>query len=432
VVESSRKSNCDNSFWKSFNDTYSLFTNHYVLMWRLRLRVAKTVSYVGVGRGAIKQMDVDSLMKEVVSHILPEGIAKSPVDANAIVPNGKPSTHEYHVRRKSWQDAGDQSVTEIVESISRSHRHSFSAEAIFLSAAGTVEKKVKLFTGLAEVKVASSKLADPSAPVSVSKERHEVEGEGEKNESQESDSPVKSSIETLSAIDTPVEADSALDTPVESESVTRALETKSAAEIPLATVSTVVPSEGSKVPLITPLRSFTKERSKKGDSMPPPIPATPGAATPCEPASVAILKARHRRSSSMGNMTPRGPFDLTGERSPFGDSPSSPSEHSSSAKSKRGSRGYKEVTPRMDLPKPSWRAIVEREMKGSKLKHLLAAELPKETSPLAEYVQSQMENQNRDPESGSKEKDANSTCSPAKREFSTWSYQFLCLLPCLS
>ena len=229
-----------------------------------------------------------------------------------------------------------------------------------------------------------------------------------KSESLHSDFPVKSPIKILSAVDTPVEIESAAKT---------ALETKSAAESLVSTDSKVVQSEGSKVPLATPLGVSMKERSKKGDAVPLPIPATPSAATPCEPASVTILKARHRRSSSVGNMTPRGPFDLMGERSPFGDSPSSPSGQSSSAKSKRMSRGYKEVTSRMDLPKPSWKAIVEREMKGSKLKELLVARLPDEGSPnLAEYIQRKMENQNRDPESGSKENDANSMCSPDRCE----------------
>lgn len=221
-----------------------------------------------------------------------------------------------------------------------------------------------------------------------------------KNESLNEDSPVKSPQKTVSAVETLVVAESAVEVPVVIDSI-------------------VAQSEGSKVPLATPLRESTEERLKKGDASPLPIPATPSTVTPYEPASVAILRARHRRSSSVGNITPRSQFDLTSERSAFGDSSSSPSGQSSSAKSKRVSRGYKEVTPRMDLPKPSWKAIVEREMKGSKLKDVLVAELPKESSPLLEYVQSQMENQNRDPESGLgvvKGKDANSTCSPARRE----------------
>lgn len=223
-----------------------------------------------------------------------------------------------------------------------------------------------------------------------------------KNESQDKDRPVNYPTNTASAVFTPVEDESAVEI---------ALETESAVEVPVVTESVIVQSEGSKVLPATPIASVcTTESPRKGDAVPLPIPATPSGATPCEPASVAILRARHRRSSSVGNMTPRGPF---------GDSPSSLSGQSSSSKSKRVSRGYKEVTPRMDLPKPSWKAVVEREMKGSKLKDLLAAELPKESSPLAEYVQSQMENQTKDPESestGAKEKDASSTCSPARRE----------------
>ena len=233
--------------------------------------------------------------------------------------------------------------------------------------------------------------------------------------------PNKAALESPSVVDPSVETESALFTLVDTESASKiALETESVAETHLVTDCTVVQSEGSKVPLATPLRVSMKESPKNGDAISLPIPATPGAATPCEPASVAILKARHRRSSSLGNMTPRGPFDMTEKCSPIGDSPSSQSEQSSSAKSKRVSRGYKEVTPRLDLPKPTWKAIVEREMKGSKLKELLASKLPEESSPnLAEYVQSQMENQNKNPESSStiaKAKDVNSTCSPARRE----------------
>lgn len=113
----------------------------------------------------------------------------------------------------------------------------------------------------------------------------------------------------------------------------------------------------------------------------------------------------------MGNMTPRGPFDMSGECSPLADSAGSPSGQSSSTKSKRTSRNSKEVTPRIDLPKPSWKSIVEREMKGSKLKDLLATKLPEETSPLAEYVQTQMENQGRESENGST--GAKDTSSPS-------------------
>ena len=136
------------------------------------------MSYVGIGRGAVLQMDVDSLTKQV-SDSLPEAIAKLPADSNAVVAHDRPR-NKFHVRRKSWQDAGELPVTEIVESISRSHRHSFSAEAIFLSAPGSVEKKVKLFTGLAEVKPASPGITEPSPPGSDSKERHEAEGEAQR------------------------------------------------------------------------------------------------------------------------------------------------------------------------------------------------------------------------------------------------------------
>lgn len=227
-----------------------------------------------------------------------------------------------------------------------------------------------------------------------------------KNVAQDKDCPGNHSMETVSAIFTPVEAQYALQA---------ALETDSAVEVPVVTESRAVQSECSEIFLAAPVANVC---TNKDDAVPLSIPATSSAATPCEHASVAILRARHR---SVGNITPRGPFDLTGECSPCGDSSSSPSGQSSS-KSKRVSRGFKEVTPRMDLPKPPWKAIVKRQMKGSKLKHILVAELSKESSPLAEYVQSQMENQNRDPESGSgvaKGKDANSTCSPARREYST-------------
>ena len=131
----------------------------------------------------MKLMDVDSLMKEVVSHILSDAILNSPADSIAADLRGRPSTNEgenTHVRRKSWQDAGEQSMTEIVESISRSHhRHSLSAEANLLSVRGSVVEKVKLFTELAEVKGAIPELAESPAPDSVSQECHEAEGERE-------------------------------------------------------------------------------------------------------------------------------------------------------------------------------------------------------------------------------------------------------------
>jgi hypothetical protein len=232
----------------------------------------------------------------------------------------------------------------------------------------------------------------------------------------------EAALDTKSAVTTPVatpfvvKPQSVVETPIRMDTAVVSLRgTESAVEIPVVTDSKTPQSEASDVPLVTS-RVSAKERSKKSDAVPPPIPAAPSDGTPCESASIAILKARHRRSSSMGNITPRGSFDLTAKCSKFGGSPSSPSEQSSSTKSKRVSRGYEEVTPGIDLPKPSeWKAIVEREMKGSKLKYLLAAE----SSPLAEYVPSQMENQSRDPEcvsTGAKEKIVDSSCNSVRRE----------------
>jgi len=68
-------------------------------------------------------------------------------------------------------------MTEIVENISRSHRHSLSAEAVVLSVPGSVVEKVKLFTELAEVRGGTSGLAEPPDPGSDSRERHGLEGE---------------------------------------------------------------------------------------------------------------------------------------------------------------------------------------------------------------------------------------------------------------
>lgn len=114
---------------------------------------------------------MDSLENEIAPHILRVSLADSPADPLACDQNGESVTPNLHVRRKSWQDAGGQSMTEIVENISRSHRHSLSSEAVQLSVPGSVESKVKLFTELAEVKCCS--------PESASKGSHEVEGEKE-------------------------------------------------------------------------------------------------------------------------------------------------------------------------------------------------------------------------------------------------------------
>lgn len=174
----------------------------------------------------------------------------------------------------------------------------------------------------------------------------------------------------------------------------------------------------SNATVTTPVRVSSRRKTLKGDTI--PVPATPNAATPRESGNGGIPRAGHRRASSLGYLTPRGPFDGAVACSPFGENGGSPSSHSSSAKSQRMSRGYREVTPRMNLPKPSWKAVVEREMKGSKLKDLLAAQLPEEVSPLSEYLEAQMGNHNRDPEngtSGAVDKSLSSTCSPAKRKF---------------
>lgn len=121
-------------------------------------------------------MDVDSLMREVVSHFLPDHIANSSADSKTAELNGRSSAHEFQRGGNNWQDAAEQSVTENVENISRSHRLSLDAEAD-LQSRGSVEGKVKLFTELAEVRSVTPGLAEPSDPGSASKERHGAEGD---------------------------------------------------------------------------------------------------------------------------------------------------------------------------------------------------------------------------------------------------------------
>lgn len=125
----------------------------------------------------MKLMDVDSLMREVVSHIIPEEIANASVDSKATLENGRSPAHELQSVGNNWPETGEQSMTEIVENISRSHRHSLSAEANLLSVPGSVEEKVKLFTVLAEVRGGSPDRADSPESSTASKERHEAEGD---------------------------------------------------------------------------------------------------------------------------------------------------------------------------------------------------------------------------------------------------------------
>lgn len=170
-------------------------------------------------------------------------------------------------------------------------------------------------------------------------------------------------------------------------------------ETPAKLDSKPMPSEG--IVSKQGVRTYTRQKSLKGEN----VPILPGAATPSEHASVGTRRTRNRRGSIVDKLTPTFPREGT----PDGEcTESSPSEDSfgqcGSSTVKRMSRGHKEVTPRYHLPKPSWRAIVEREMKGSKLKELLAGELPKETSPLAEFVEAQMESQRKESEGAIKEK----------------------------
>lgn len=134
---------------------------------------ASTVYFVGLGSGTVVEVDVEFLKNEMVPHIVTVAPADSPADLNACDRSGESVPHNLHVRRKSSQDAGGQSMTEIVENISRSHRHNLSSEAVQLSVPGSVEEKVKLFTELAEVKGSTQGIAEPSGP----KDRQEGEGE---------------------------------------------------------------------------------------------------------------------------------------------------------------------------------------------------------------------------------------------------------------
>ncbi|XP_024361379.1 uncharacterized protein [Physcomitrium patens] len=358
-------------------------------------------------RGAVQKMDVDSLMQEVVSLILPEDVSFSPSEPSAAQLSDSLSPVTSQERRESSQSAGNQSLMLVEEKVPRHHRHTLSADAVLLSvhckgerSLLSVEDKVKLFSQLAVVGGVIPEATD--APVIASGGRQELTVV---EESKVAAQVGEEGTETV------------LDESRQSESSakTKPPEISIGAESTAQEERTTVQSEGPKALHTTPVRVSPRHKTSKVDAV--PFSATPSFATPCEPASSGILRARHRRSSSVGNLTPRGPFDGIAACSPFGDNGGSPSSHSSSAKSKRSSRGFKEVTPRMNLPKPSWKAIVEREMKGSKLKELLAAQLPEEASPLSEYLEAQIGNQNRYPENGTcdaVDKCVSSTCSPAK------------------
>jgi hypothetical protein len=104
-------------------------------------------------------MDVDSLMKEVVSCILPEdGLKSTPETKETEV---QPPTAEFHIRRKSWHEA-DLTMVEEDENVVKSHRHSLSAEAVLLSVPGSVVEKVKMFTELAVVSTATVQTDRPT------------------------------------------------------------------------------------------------------------------------------------------------------------------------------------------------------------------------------------------------------------------------------
>lgn len=107
------------------------------------------------------QMDVDSLMKEVVSCILPEDSLNSTPETKEIEVNAQPPTAEFHIRRKSWHEA-DLTLVQEDENVVKSHRHSLSAEAVLLSVPGSVVEKVKMFTELAVVGTATGQTDRPA------------------------------------------------------------------------------------------------------------------------------------------------------------------------------------------------------------------------------------------------------------------------------
>ncbi|XP_024361241.1 uncharacterized protein [Physcomitrium patens] len=353
-------------------------------------------------RTEVKQIEVDALTSEVVSHSLPPKAAEV---------SESPLSDGPHRRRKSWQGSGNLSTTPFAEKPSRSHKHTLSADAAILNVRCGGERsllsvvdKVKLFTVLAE-----------SGGVTSTPEENSLSGSEEIVEDKEIDEPKQSTGANGYFSQTVKDEVRELESPVESVIDTNPSETPVGSETIVVAEPNTAQNNGFNAPVTTPVKVSSRRKTLKGDTV--PIPATPSAATPRESGNGVIPRAGHRRASSVGYMTPRGPFDGVVACSPFGDNGGSPSSHSSNAKSQRVSRGYREVTPRMNLPKPSWIAVVEREMKGSKLKDLLAAQLPEVVSPLSEYLEAQMGNQNRDPENGTfgaVDKCVSSTCSPAK------------------
>lgn len=99
-------------------------------------------------RTEVKQIEVDALTSEVVSHSLPPKAAEV---------SESPLSDGPHRRRKSWQGSGNLSTTPFAEKPSRSHKHTLSADAAILNVRCGGERsllsvvdKVKLFTVLAE------------------------------------------------------------------------------------------------------------------------------------------------------------------------------------------------------------------------------------------------------------------------------------------
>ncbi|XP_024403485.1 uncharacterized protein [Physcomitrium patens] len=75
------------------------------------------------GRQAVKEIDVDSLTKKVVSHTVPEGISITVPESSAAQRNVVTFPVPSHGRRKSWQCIGEQSSIPSAEKSNVFHRH---------------------------------------------------------------------------------------------------------------------------------------------------------------------------------------------------------------------------------------------------------------------------------------------------------------------
>lgn len=123
--------------------------------------IAKT-SDVFADAGVLKQVEAESSTKEVVSQTLPletAEVTENPVSEGA------------HRRRKSWQGSGNLSTSLFADKLTRSHKHTLSADATLLNVRCGGERsllsvvdKVKLFTVLAENVVATSSSEENSVP----------------------------------------------------------------------------------------------------------------------------------------------------------------------------------------------------------------------------------------------------------------------------